>query len=89
MDKYLDEQLKRPETEIIDYYLVHALNHSSWATLNNLGITEFLNRAIKNQKIKYTGFPFHDNSDEAFKGIIEEYNWPSCQNQCNYLDEEY
>ncbi|MDS0524848.1 aldo/keto reductase [Clostridium sp. SHJSY1] len=88
MDKYLNEQLERLQTNKIDFYLVHALNKELWENLKNLGIDEFLDSAIKDGRIRYAGFSFHDKLD-TFKEIIEYYDWSFCQIQYNYLDEDF
>ncbi|MCY6485091.1 aldo/keto reductase [Clostridium aestuarii] len=88
MDKYLNEQLKRLETDYIDYYLLHALNKTDWKKLKQLGVLEFLDISLKSGKIRYAGFSFHDDI-ELFKEVVDSYEWTFCQIQYNYLDEEY
>ncbi|OPJ57738.1 aldo/keto reductase [Clostridium oryzae] len=88
MDKYLNEQLERLETDHIDFYLLHALGREEWDNLKKLGVDEFLDSAIKDGRIKYAGFSFHDKLD-VFKEIVDYYNWSFCQIQYNYLDEEF
>jgi len=88
MDKYLNEQLKRLETDHIDFYLVHSLNITVWNTLTKIGINEFLDEAIKDGRIKYAGFSFHDKGS-SFNQIVDDYDWSFCQIQYNYLDENF
>jgi predicted aldo/keto reductase-like oxidoreductase len=88
MDKYLNEQLERLETDTVDFYLVHSLNENVWPVLKENGITEFLEQAIKDGRIKYAGFSFHDQIG-LFKEIVDYYDWSFCQIQYNYLDEKY
>ena len=88
MDKYLNEQLERLQTDKIDFYLVHALTKGAWDNLKKLGIDEFLDSAIKDGRIRYAGFSFHDNLD-VFKEIVDYYDWSFCQIQYNYLDENF
>jgi len=38
MDHYLDEQLKRLQTDHIDFYLVHGLMRPFWENLRSLGL---------------------------------------------------
>jgi predicted aldo/keto reductase-like oxidoreductase len=88
MDKYLNEQLKRLGTDTIDFYLVHALNDVLWNKVKDLGITEFLDQAIRDGRIKHAGFSYHEKQ-EYFNGIVDAYDWSFCQIQYNYMDEEF
>lgn len=88
MDRLLNEQLARLETDYIDFYLVHSLNVQSWENLKNLGVGEFLDQALRDGRIKHAGFSFHDKVD-LFKEIVDYYDWSFCQIQYNYLDENF
>lgn len=85
-ERLLNEQLERLDVEYIDFYLVHALNGKAWAEMKAIGVTDFLDKALKDGKIKYAGFSFHDGT-QAFKDIIDSYDWSFCQMQYNYIDE--
>ena len=85
MDKMLDEQLKKLGTDHIDFYLLHALNRDRWAKMKELGVLDFLDEAVKDGRIKYPSFSFHDKY-EVFEDIITSYDWQMAQIQFNYLD---
>jgi len=87
MDRFLDEQLKRLQTDQIDFYLLHSLKEKNWFHLEDLGILEFLDSAVADGRIKYTGFSCHDET-AFFKEVVNSYQWDVCQLQYNYLDEQ-
>ncbi|EPZ59436.1 aldo/keto reductase family protein [[Clostridium] sordellii ATCC 9714] len=74
MDKYLNEQLKKLQTDYIDFYLVHALDEELWDNLVKNGIFDFLDEIKRNKKVRYVGFSFHDKYD-VFEKIIDDYDW--------------
>ncbi len=88
MDRFLDEQLARLDTDCIDFYLLHALNRTTWDKLVSYDVFVFLDRAIEAGKIRYAGFSFHDELD-LFKEIVDAYAWTFCQIMYNYFDEHF
>lgn len=87
-DRFLDEQLKKLETDHIDVYLLHGLRADLWQKVRDLGVTEFLDRAKQDGRIVHTGFSFHDQAP-AFTQIVDAYDWAMCLIQLNYMDHEY
>jgi uncharacterized protein len=88
MDQYLEKQLERLQTKQIDFYLLHSIKGDYWTKLESLGVLEFLDDAVKDGRIKYTGFSFHGEI-ELFFDVIDSYNWDICQVQYNFVDENY
>ncbi|MBT3310424.1 MAG: aldo/keto reductase [Desulfobacterales bacterium] len=86
MDRFLDDQLERLKTDSIDYYLVHGLDGNIWEKMKSLDVFGFLDKAKEEGRITNAGFSFHGDKD-AFKKIIDDYDWDFCQIQYNYLDE--
>jgi len=89
MDRFLDEQLKRLQTENVDFYLLHGLNSERWSKLRDLKVFEWAEKTLADGGIQHLGFSFHDEYN-VFKDMIDGYDgWTLCQIQYNYLDEEY
>lgn len=87
-DKFLDEQLQKLGVEAVDFYLVHALNKETWKKVHEFDVFNFLQRAIKEGKIRYAGFSFHDEL-ELFKEITDAFPWALCQIHLNHVDRHY
>ena len=88
-DKQVNEQLRKLQTDYIDFYLLHALNAKSWRNIKDLGVLKWCEKKKAEGKIKHIGFSFHD-SYSVFKEIVDAYDeWEFCQLQYNYMDLEF
>jgi len=89
LDRIFDEQLKKLQTDHIDFYLLHGLNRERWAKTLDLNVLEWAEKVMAEGKIGYLGFSFHDEF-EVFKEIIDGYDgWTFCQILYNYIDEDF
>ncbi len=87
-ERLLDEQLKRLETDWLDFYMFHGLSAERWETVRRLRGLEAFERARADGRIRRIGFSFHGSPD-AFATIVDAYDWDFTQIQYNYMDEEY
>lgn len=88
MERIFDEQLKKLQTEYVDFYLLHALNNENWKKAVGLNVFDWAERVVSEGRIKHLGFSFHDDF-EVFKEIIDSYDkWTLCQIQYNYENED-
>jgi hypothetical protein len=89
MDRYLEEQLGRLQTDHIDFYLLHGLRKERWPAMVENDVFGWAEGVKEEGKIGHLGFSFHDEFD-LFKEIIDSYDgWMLCQIQYNYMDTEY
>ena len=86
-DKRLNKQLRRLKLNP-DIYLFHGMNKERLEKVKNFNLIEKMEEAKAESKFKYIGFSFHDSFD-AFKEIIDYYDWDCCQIQHNYIDVDY
>ena len=72
-DRLLNEQLKRLQTDHIDFYLLHALNKKRWSeVVPKFKLLEKAEAAIRDGRIRHLGFSFHDDYD-TFATIVNGY----------------
>jgi predicted aldo/keto reductase-like oxidoreductase len=87
MNGYINAQLKKLQTDHIDYYLLHALTGDLWDHLVSLHVGDFLDKARADGRIVNAGFSFHGLLED-FKRIVDGYPFEFCQIQYNFLDEK-
>jgi uncharacterized protein len=85
---FLDSQLKRLDTECVDFYLMHAISSEPWQMILKLHGMKALERAKTDGRIRQIGFSFHGSPGE-FNNIIDGFDWDFCQIQFNFLDEQF
>jgi predicted aldo/keto reductase-like oxidoreductase len=88
LEKIFKEQLRKLDTDYIDFYLVHGLGGTTWAKSKEMGVLKFLDGLRSSGRIRYAGFSFHDEI-RLFKDIIGAYDWDMCQIQYNFYDQNY
>ncbi len=86
-EKLFQEELRRLQTDHIDYYLMHMLTDTAtWEKLLNMGMEGWIKEKLQRGQIRNIGFSYHGGSD-MFCKLIEAYDWDFCQIQYNYMDE--
>ncbi len=86
-DRIFEEELRRLQTDHIDYYLMHMLTDmGGWNRMQKMGIEDWIRRRKDAGQIRQIGFSYHGGTAEFLK-ILESYNWDFCQVQFNYMDE--
>ena len=89
MDRYLEEQLTRLQTDHLDFYLLHGMNFKTWERMRDLGVVEFLQGAQAEGLIRFPAFSFHGPTGD-FPLIIDGWDgWAFGQIQYNYMDTDY
>lgn len=87
VEKTFKEELKRLQTDYIDYYLMHMFTDiHEWENLKHIGIEDWIARHLADGSIRNIGFSYHGDPDMFLK-ILNAYDWDFCQIQYNYLDE--
>lgn len=88
MDTILNAQLRRLNTDHIDFYLVHSIRKAAWDNVVGHGLKDFLDKALQSGKVRHVGFSFHD-IPETYEEVINFYDWSFSQHVLNYYDTTY
>jgi predicted aldo/keto reductase-like oxidoreductase len=88
MERILNAQLERLQTDHIDCYLAHNLNAGTWPVMREAGLFDFLEAAKADGRIRHIGFSFHERY-LLFEEIVTAYDWEFVLLQHNYLDTDY
>lgn len=83
--KQFEEQLRRLETDYIDFYLLHSIFDNIAPDYLTNGCIEYFIKQKKLGRIKYLGFSFHGSPDTMRK-MLDRYQWDFVQIQLNYYD---
>lgn len=68
IESCFQEELRRLQTDYIDYYLMHMLTDiASWERLEKLGIRDWIARKKQEGAIRQIGFSFHGNTEMFLK----------------------
>ena len=87
IEKTFQEELKRLQTDHVDYYLMHMFtDFKEWENIKALGIEDWIARHKADGSVRNIGFSYHGDTDMFLK-ILDVYDWDFCQIQYNYLDE--
>lgn len=83
-----EEQLKRLQTDHIDFYLLHCLKDYNADKYLNDGAFEYFLEQKKKGRITYLGFSSHADIDTLTR-FADHYAWDFAQIQMNYYDWVY
>ncbi|MBE6997919.1 MAG: aldo/keto reductase [Ruminococcaceae bacterium] len=87
MEALLDEELRKLQTDHIDFYLMHGIQKEKWEYFKSIGAREFFEDMIRAGKIRYKCFSFHGPYEE-FEYILNDWDWDMVQIQYNFMDVE-
>lgn len=85
LEKFLDEELARLQTDYLDVHFLHALNSERWKKSMEIDALRFLDEMKKAGKIRFAGFSFHGRLED-YKTFVDAYDWDIVQIQLNFLD---
>ena len=85
MEALLAEELRKLQTDHIDFYLMHGINREKWEYFKSIGAPAFFDDMKKEGKIRFKCFSFHGSYDE-FEYILNDWDWDMVQIQYNFMD---
>ena len=85
MEELLDSELKKLQTDHIDFYLMHGIDRAKWEYFKSIGAPKFFDEMKAAGKIRYKCFSFHGPYDE-FEYILKDSDWDMVQIQYNFMD---
>lgn len=83
-----EEQLRRLQTDYIDFYLIHCLMDSNIDKYIESGAIEYFLEQKRKGRIRYLGFSSH-SSVETLRRFADLQEWDFAQLQINYYDWRY
>ena len=83
-----EEQLRRLQTDRIDFYLIHCLTDANIDKYLDSGAIEYFLEQKKNGRIRYLGFSSHASVD-SLRRFADHHAWDFAQIQLNYYDWNY
>lgn len=85
MQELLDSELRKLQTDHVDFYLMHGINKEKWEYFKSIGAPEFFDDMKREGKIRYKCFSFH-GPYEDFEYILKDSDWDMVQIQYNFMD---
>ena len=85
-ERIFGEQLVKCGVDYFDYYLLHSLNGTNYATAERLGSFAFVARKKAEGRIRHVGFLFHDRAELLDEILTAHPETEFVQLQINYLD---
>ena len=79
------EQQKKLRVDVIDHYMIHAVDRVQLPDFERLDLCAFLDAKKRAGEILYTGFSFHDTAP-VLERVLDMYDWDFAQIQLNYVD---
>ena len=85
MEALLESELRKLQTDHIDFYLMHGINKEKWEYFKSIGAPEFFEDMKRAGKIRYKCFSFHGPYGD-FEYILNDWDWDMVQIQYNFMD---